>query len=1502
MRFSLTGEDGSFVSLEELAFRADKPGEYALYYQMSGSAEGEIFSVSGAVTLVIQPIDLADVIDARLDVEGDPQYPNYEVLYDGDAPQTSDILILDAVQAIEAWGGYRLSLADLTVTFIDRNGASHTGVVDLQMEDGSSWLEITEVLVQWDEYHTSLSFDGFEWFTYWYKSYIMNGYGPEYVLDNDWQTANLWEGSTGVYVNGGTDDLDDTLRIIPYLLDGYTSDFSGRQFGSAFEEVGLVRLDWELLVEFYDYDGLAAGLLNAGEKRHLSGSMNVTADTTAEDLALLVEALDRVGAYFIGIAYTGYNAEGTQLFAATDYLAIRTPISLNLAAEEDTQIYYDGREHTIALDGLEKGDILEVRYQEVDAQTGDPTGSERTEFYYIAGFAPDTLAPLGIAYDPNDPNWYPDFEAPQVAVLPAFLGDALRDSAYRIAYTVTRDNDMGAFAAMSLRSTSAFEDSDIPRNQLLSIFPLYTPFHNEAQLTIKGSAHQEIAGVSAEGYEGLADGQKHGFTIHGLKIDIRIVLDTVRITVRDAQGNPVTGLEDISLNALAGVTVGADGAVYVPLLSEMGAYQIEYTVERGLLFKPFAATASLNLLKGTTVIGVDTSVLYDGKEHTIGLDNLDGAQVVSWWTSVDGTPTAVQPTFTEEGVYTIYFEARRELTGEQGSYLETYLGSAVLEIRPFGVAASGWTGVYDGASHGVTLNDIDWSSDRVEYAVGSGAFVSAASAADLPAFTESGDYDVVLRVTRENATLDIPVWVRILPRRITGVTAETVRGYADGRDYAISVEGIPQGVEIFYIVNGVETQENPAYRDAGSYEVNFVLRGPNYEDYYGFGLIDIRALSGIVSEGYEGIWDGKAHTIELYGPEAEDVVYYRVGENGEETTVKPQFTDVGKYTIYYRVERYLNGVFSHTDCGMETINILPLNNPTIVVQGYSGEYDGAYHDGVTFTGDLTGVTVRYFDNDTGTWLTDPPRFKDAGEHAITVALVNAMGETFSVQPVTVSIRQRQLTWDISGLELEGITKVEDGDTGVGGVQGTLAVDGVLEGDSVNLLYSGYLTYLLNNDLGQDVPAAIEFYGLDIDNLNYALPEDALFTFRVRHIPGLPATLPIPNETYDGSAHEPEINLSGLIEGVDYRIDGYENNVEAGTATIHVSGAGALAGQNVDYTFVIDPAALPQPDALADQPYTGSAIEPPVIIAGLLEGRDYTVRYENNVQLGTATAIVTGIGNYIGNHTLHFAIIEGGTEPAPEPTPGTVPGSTPAPETTLTPAPQTGEDGEESATRRCSIVTNINWQPEEYRWQTLWLRVDGVEESARVLVIDALPALDADGNPVLREDGTPLYELRNLHLSTALLACLKNEGYAYVLFRLGDAVLLIPLGKLEDANHIFTLEPILLGEETAVEQEAFANLVLLDDLHRVCVRVDGAIVELKEVALLLGEVWELPATPPESAALRIFCEETAYETLDAGQTVDLLEEADAAAPFWRLRAAPLPQIEAQRLTFSLVSEE
>src|SRR5699024_10424503 len=110
-------------------------------------------------------------------------------------------------------------------------------------------------------------------------------------------------------------------------------------------------------------------------------------------------------------------------------------------------------------------------------------------------------------------------------------------------------------------------------------------------------------------------------------------------------------------------------------------------------------------------------------------------------------------------------------------------------ILPFGVEAGGWTGTYDGNRHGATLTGVDWSSDRVEYKNAEGKFVIANSAAELPSFSESGKYDIVLRVTRQNATLELPVELNILPRRITGVKATGARGYADGRDYAISVSG-----------------------------------------------------------------------------------------------------------------------------------------------------------------------------------------------------------------------------------------------------------------------------------------------------------------------------------------------------------------------------------------------------------------------------------------------------------------------------------------------------------------------------------------------------------------------------------------------------------------------------------------------------------------------------------------------------------------------------------------
>lgn len=65
------------------------------------------------------------------------------------------------------------------------------------------------------------------------------------------------------------------------------------------------------------------------------------------------------------------------------------------------------------------------------------------------------------------------------------------------------------------------------------------------------------------------------------------------------------------------------------------------------------------------------------------------------------------------------------------------------------------------------------------------------------------------------------------------------------------------------------------------------------------------------------------------------------------------------------------------------------------------------------------------------------------------------------------------------------------------------------------------------------------------------------------------------------------------------------------------------------------------EAIADQTYTGEAIEPTVTVkdgeTSLTLGTDYTVEYANNVETGTATVTVTGMGGYSGTATATFII-------------------------------------------------------------------------------------------------------------------------------------------------------------------------------------------------------------------------------------------------------------------------
>lgn len=148
------------------------------------------------------------------------------------------------------------------------------------------------------------------------------------------------------------------------------------------------------------------------------------------------------------------------------------------------------------------------------------------------------------------------------------------------------------------------------------------------------------------------------------------------------------------------------------------------------------------------------------------------------------------------------------------------------------------------------------------------------------------------------------------------------------------------------------------------------------------------------------------------------------------------------------------------------------------------------------------------------------------------------------------------------------------------------------------------------------------------------------------ITGAAITVDPGSYVYTGAALTPDISVTDgnktLKKDVDYTVT-YSNNINAGTATITVTGIGNYKGTKTA-TFPI--AAAPITDAavtVAAGPhaYTGSPITPEVTVklgqTTLVQDTDYTVSYANNTSVGKAAVTVTGKGNYTGTKTAEFDI-------------------------------------------------------------------------------------------------------------------------------------------------------------------------------------------------------------------------------------------------------------------------
>ena len=134
--------------------------------------------------------------------------------------------------------------------------------------------------------------------------------------------------------------------------------------------------------------------------------------------------------------------------------------------------------------------------------------------------------------------------------------------------------------------------------------------------------------------------------------------------------------------------------------------------------------------------------------------------------------------------------------------------------------------------------------------------------------------------------------------------------------------------------------------------------------------------------------------------------------------------------------------------------------------------------------------------------------------------------------------------------------------------------------------------------------------------------------------------------YTGKEWKPEVTVSfnsaTLTAGNDYTVS-YENNINAGTAKIIITGIGDHFTGLTEKTFTINSAEISGCTfaPIADVTYNTKAHTPEVTVAissrTLEADKDYTVSYASNVTAGTATVTVTGKGNFTGSANTTFTI-------------------------------------------------------------------------------------------------------------------------------------------------------------------------------------------------------------------------------------------------------------------------
>ena len=328
-------------------------------------------------------------------------------------------------------------------------------------------------------------------------------------------------------------------------------------------------------------------------------------------------------------------------------------------------------------------------------------------------------------------------------------------------------------------------------------------------------------------------------------------------------------------------------------------------------------------------------------------------------TTVTATPAAdghisVSGGMSNSGSYTA------TLKGDDGGLFTGSKGIAYsISTISMSVTAKGWSGVYDGNPHGITVTKPNGATVRYR-TKSSGSYNLSTN----PTFTDAGTYTVYYQVTKTNYTsVTGSKTVRIDQKEAELSWSGTSLIYTGSAQKPVAaVSNLVGEDECTVSVSGEQTNVGNYTATASALSnANYKLPAVNTQAF----VISEATISGINATGYNDVYDGAAHGISVTAPEG-TTVKFGTTEGVYDLTASPTYTDAGTYTVYYKVSQA--NYTSVTGSKTVVIGVKAVSSPTITLSQTSFFYDGKAKEPTVIVKDgetqipVEEYTVSYSDN------------------------------------------------------------------------------------------------------------------------------------------------------------------------------------------------------------------------------------------------------------------------------------------------------------------------------------------------------------------------------------------------------------------------------------------------------------------------------------------------------------------------------------------------------------